>query len=46
MGEQAVIEGQLLEVLLLFEGVGALCVEMRFYVDISWESRCCNEIKV
>ena len=27
-------------------GGGALCVEMGFYVDISWESRCNIEIKV
>ena len=25
---------------------GALCVEMGFYVDISWESRCNIEINV
>ena len=25
---------------------GALCVEMGFYMDISWESRCNNEINV
>ena len=42
MGEKAVIEDQLLEdVLLLFffwgGGGGSLCVEMGFYLDISWE---------
>ena len=27
-------------------GAGALCVEMGFYADISWESRCNIEINV
>ena len=30
----------------IWEGGGALCVEMGFYADISWESRCNREIKV
>ena len=28
------------------KGEGALCVEMGFYADISWESRCNIEINV
>ena len=28
------------------KGGGALCVEMGFYADISWESRCGIEINV
>ena len=30
----------------MYLGWGALCVEMEFYADISWESRCNIEIIV
>ena len=30
----------------MYKGGGALCVEMGFYADISWESRCNIEINV